>query len=90
MDIACRREGNGFIVEITALMHPDKVVSFVAFGKRSRCHRMSSAIMFQSIHYVRLLLIIVFFFHVFGVNFLKTKKATRRFHLELPGFTGAC
>ena len=25
VDIACRREGNGFIVEITALMHPDKV-----------------------------------------------------------------
>lgn len=29
VDIACRREGNGFIVEITALMHPDKVVRYV-------------------------------------------------------------
>jgi len=25
VDVACRREGNGFVVEITALMHPDKV-----------------------------------------------------------------
>ena len=25
VDIACRRDGEGFLVEITALMHPDKV-----------------------------------------------------------------